>query len=71
MNRLIRPLGKLVNQDVARTNAAAASARLMYQRREREDVEAYLTQRLDAAAARARHEAATVAHAEPFGRPGA
>jgi hypothetical protein len=43
-------LGGWGSQQVARSNAAAAAAVLMRQRREREDVEAYLTQRRHAPA---------------------
>ena len=37
-------LGRLVSQDVARTNAAQASVRLVHDRRRLEHVEAFLSQ---------------------------
>jgi uncharacterized protein YigA (DUF484 family) len=37
-------LGRLVSQEVARTNAAQASVRLIHDRRRLEDVEAFLSQ---------------------------
>ena len=37
-------LGRLVSQDVARTNAAQASVRLIHDRRRLEHVEAFLSQ---------------------------
>ncbi|MGH3356372.1 MAG: hypothetical protein ACRDOJ_10775 [Nocardioidaceae bacterium] len=52
MQELVRVLSLrgFVSQDVARSNAATAAAALMDQRRERENVDAYLEQRLDAPA---------------------
>jgi hypothetical protein len=50
MDPLARALRSLVGQDVARSNAATAAARLTSRRREREDVDAYLAQRLDVSA---------------------
>ena len=41
-------LVRLGSQQVARSNAATAAAILIARRREREDVDAYLAQRLDA-----------------------
>jgi hypothetical protein len=41
-------LVRLGSQQVARSNAASAAAVLIARRREREDVDAYLAQRLDA-----------------------
>jgi hypothetical protein len=54
MGRLVRSLrfaglggvAGLGSQQVARSNAATAAATLMARRREREDVDAYLAQRL-------------------------
>ena len=40
-------LERLVSQDVARTNAAQASVRLIHDRRQVEAVEAFLDQHLD------------------------
>jgi hypothetical protein len=39
-------LGDWGSQQVARSNAAAAAALLMQQRREREDIDAYVAQRV-------------------------
>ena len=39
-------LDRLVSQDVARTNAAQASVRLIHDRRQLEDVEAFLSHHL-------------------------
>jgi hypothetical protein len=47
MDPLAWALRAFVNQDVARYNAASAAARLFDQRRQREDVDAFLAQRLD------------------------
>jgi hypothetical protein len=47
MDPLAWTLRGFASQDVARLNAATAAARLMDRRREREDVDAYLAQRLD------------------------
>jgi hypothetical protein len=47
MDRMAWALRSLVSQDVALSNAATATAQLMNRRREREDVDAYLAQRLD------------------------
>lgn len=47
MDRMAWALRSLVSQDVALNNAATATAQLMNRRREREDVDAYLAQRLD------------------------
>ncbi len=41
---------RFLSQDVARLNAARAAGRLLDRRQEREDVEAFLAQRLDVAA---------------------
>jgi hypothetical protein len=46
-------LVRLGSQHVARSNAATAAAVLIARRREREDVDAYLAQRLDARARQA------------------
>jgi hypothetical protein len=42
ISRIARTLRRLVNQDVARTNAAGASAVLQERRDEHDDVDAYL-----------------------------
>ena len=42
ISRIARTLRRLVNQDVARTNAAGASAVLQERRDEHDDVNAYL-----------------------------
>ena len=47
MDRMAWALRSLVSQDVALHNAATATAQLRNRRREREDVDAYLAQRLD------------------------
>ena len=50
MSRIPPVLGRLsgwFGQDVARTNAAQASVRLKHQRRQRRDLEAYLSQQLN------------------------
>jgi hypothetical protein len=47
MDRMAWALRSLVSQDVALHNAATATAKLMDRRRDREDVDAYLAQRLD------------------------
>ncbi len=46
-------LVRLGSQQVARSNAATAAAVLIARRREREDVDAYLAQRLEARARQA------------------
>lgn len=58
IQRIARRLRRLVNQDVARTNAAGASAVLQERRDEHDDVDAYL----DALARNGRHPP-EVAHA--------
>lgn len=45
MNRLSWTLRNLVSQDVARSNAATAAARMLRRRRQREDVDDFLSQR--------------------------
>jgi hypothetical protein len=47
MDPLAWTLRGLLSQDVARSNAATAAARLLDRRHEREDVDAFLAQRLD------------------------
>ena len=47
MDPLAWALRAFLTQDDARRNAAAAAARLLDRRREREDVDAFLTRRLD------------------------
>lgn len=47
MDPLAWALRAFLSQDVARYNAAAAAARLLRERREREHVDAFLAQRLD------------------------
>jgi len=47
MDPLAWALRSFLSQDVARSNAAAAAARLMDRRLEHADVDAYLAQRLD------------------------
>jgi hypothetical protein len=47
MDPLAWALRSLLSQDVARSNAATAAARLMDRRQEHADVDAYLAQRLD------------------------
>jgi hypothetical protein len=48
MDPLAWALRAFLSQDVARHNAASAAARLLDQRRERDDVDAFLAQRIDA-----------------------
>jgi hypothetical protein len=47
MDPLAWALRSFLSQDVARSNAAAAAARLLDRRQEHADVDAYLAQRLD------------------------
>ena len=47
MDPLAWALRSFLSQDVARSNAAAAAARLLDRRQEQADVDAYLAQRLD------------------------
>jgi hypothetical protein len=48
MDSFVKMLQQLLGQDVARRNAALASARLQHGRRQRESVNAFLSQQLDA-----------------------
>ena len=47
MDPLAWAMRNFASQDVARSNAATAAALLLDRRREREDVDAFLAQRLD------------------------
>ncbi len=47
MDPLAWALRTFLSQDVARSNAATAAARLLDRRQEQADVDAYLAQRLD------------------------
>jgi hypothetical protein len=47
MSPLLGRLRGWFGQDVARTNAAQASVRLKHQKRQRQDLDAYLSQHLD------------------------
>jgi len=47
MSPLLARLRGWFGQDVARTNAAQASVRLKHQKRQRQDLDAYLSQQLD------------------------
>lgn len=47
IHTLTKLLDRLGTQDVARTNAAQAAIRLMHGRRQRDDINDYLTQRLN------------------------
>ena len=48
MDSFVQMLQQWLGQDVARRNAAMASARLQHRRRQRESVNAFLSQQLDA-----------------------
>ncbi len=49
MDTFPRMMRRWLSQDVARLNAAQASRRMLAQRRERESVDSYVTERITAA----------------------
>ena len=53
MDSFVQLLQQWLGQDVARRNAAMASARLQHRRRQREAVNAFLTQQTEALQSRA------------------
>lgn len=63
-------LDRLVSQEVARTNAAQASVRLIHDRRQLEDVEAFLSHHLREQANRRRSSSAASPPETDIGRSG-